>query len=79
MSDLLKKLPFEKITDVYKKFKKSLLDTLFDDFDIPTERLNYETDAENSVFYFKLKVVRELKPLDMYFDLTKEEAESNEI
>ena len=72
-------LPFTEIRDLYKSFKKSLLFTLFDGFNFISERLKYETEKENSLFYFKMKVVRELRPLDIYFDLTGEEADTNMI
>jgi hypothetical protein len=51
-----------------------LLYILFDDFDIFKERLKYETEKESSLFYYKLKVVMELRQLDMFFDMTSEEA-----
>ena len=44
LSDLLKRLPFTEIAELYKSFKKSLLYTLFNGFDILKERLKYESE-----------------------------------
>ena len=79
MSDLLKRLPFTEIAELYKSFKKSLLFTLFDGFDVIKERLRHESEEESSLFYYKSKVVRELRQLDMYFDMTNEVADANEL
>ena len=79
MSDLLKKLPFTEIAELYKSSKKSLLYTFFDGFDVINERLKFESEKESSLFYYKSKVVRELRPLDQYFDMVSEEADSKEI
>jgi hypothetical protein len=79
LSDLLKKIPFPDIAELYKNFKKSLLYTLFDGFDVTNERLKFESEKESSLFYYKTKVVRELRPLDQYFDISSEEADSKEI
>ena len=79
MSDILKKLPFSDVAELYKSIKKSLLYTLFDGFEVNNERLKYESEKESSLFYFKSKVVRELKQLDMFFNTTNEEADSKEI
>jgi len=79
LSDILKKLPFTDVAELYKSFKKSLLYTLFDGFDIANERLKYESEKESSLFYYKSKVVKELRQLDMYFDMTNEETDSKEI
>jgi hypothetical protein len=57
-------------------FKKSLLFTLFDGFDVVKERLRYETEKESSLFYYKLKIVRELRQLDRYFIMTRVEADA---
>jgi hypothetical protein len=56
-----------------------LLSTLFDGFDFVKERAIYETDKEGSLFYYKWKVVRELKNLDRCFEMASEEAEAKEI
>jgi hypothetical protein len=79
LSDLLKKIPFTEIAELYKNFKKSLFCTLFDGFNVINERLKYESEKESSLFYYKLKVLRELRQADMYFDMTSEEADSKEI
>jgi hypothetical protein len=39
LSDLLKLLPFTEIAELYKSFKKFLLSTLFDGFNVAIERL----------------------------------------
>jgi hypothetical protein len=79
LSELLKRLSFSEIADLFKNFKKSLLYTLFDGFNVINERYKYETEGDSSLFYFKSKVVRDLRQLDMYFDMTSEEADSKEI
>jgi hypothetical protein len=56
-----------------------LLCTLFDGFNVINERLKFESEKETSLFYYKLKVLRELRQADMYFDMTSEEADSKEI
>jgi hypothetical protein len=79
LTEILKKIPFTEIAELYKSFKKSLLYTLFDGFDVKKERLKFESEKESSLFYFKLKVVRELRPLDQYFNMVSEESDSKEI
>lgn len=79
LSDFLKNLLFNDIAELYLRFKKYLLFTLFDGFDVTEERLKYESERESSLFYYKLKVAKELKQLDTYFDMTNEEADSKEI
>jgi hypothetical protein len=51
LSDLLRKLPFTEISELYKSFKKSLLYTFFDGFDVINERLKFESEKESSLFY----------------------------
>ena len=79
LSDFLKRIPFTEIAELYMSFKKSLLFTLFDGFDVIKEQLMYESEKENSIFYYKLKVVRELIQLDMFFDMTSEEAAADKL
>ena len=57
-------LPFNDVAELYKSFKKSILYTLFDGFEVINERLKYESEKESSLFYYKLKVVMELRQLD---------------
>jgi hypothetical protein len=79
LSELLKRLSFSEIAELFKNFKKYLLYTLFDGFNVINERLKFETERDSSLFYFKSKVVRELRQIDMYFDMTSEEADVKEI